>query len=58
MPTDIVMPQMGESIFEGTITKWGMTISVGIIPFYALRSGRAQTFIIYSSPSLPVSTGL
>src|SRR5580693_10264550 len=22
MPTDIVMPQMGESIFEGTITKW------------------------------------
>ena len=22
MPTDMVMPQMGESIFEGTITKW------------------------------------
>jgi len=22
MPTDIVMPQMGESVFEGTITKW------------------------------------
>jgi pyruvate dehydrogenase E2 component (dihydrolipoamide acetyltransferase) len=22
MSTDIVMPQMGESIFEGTITKW------------------------------------
>ncbi|MGH9544700.1 MAG: 2-oxoglutarate dehydrogenase, E2 component, dihydrolipoamide succinyltransferase [Terriglobales bacterium] len=22
MPTDIVMPQMGESIFEGTITRW------------------------------------
>jgi len=22
MPTDIVMPQIGESIFEGTITKW------------------------------------
>ena len=22
MPTDIIMPQMGESIFEGTITKW------------------------------------
>src|SRR5580704_11552579 len=22
MPTDIVMPQMGESIFEGSITKW------------------------------------
>ncbi len=22
MPTNIVMPQMGESIFEGTITKW------------------------------------
>lgn len=22
MPADIVMPQMGESIFEGTITKW------------------------------------
>src|SRR3954466_4062166 len=22
MPTDIVMPQMGESIFEGTIPKW------------------------------------
>ncbi len=22
MATDIVMPQMGESIFEGTITKW------------------------------------
>jgi 2-oxoglutarate dehydrogenase E2 component (dihydrolipoamide succinyltransferase) len=22
MPTEIVMPQMGESIFEGTITKW------------------------------------
>src|SRR6266568_5097978 len=22
MPTDIVMPQMGEFIFEGTITKW------------------------------------
>jgi pyruvate dehydrogenase E2 component (dihydrolipoamide acetyltransferase) len=22
MPTDIVMPQMGESIFEGTLTKW------------------------------------
>ncbi|HEY6266475.1 MAG TPA: 2-oxoglutarate dehydrogenase, E2 component, dihydrolipoamide succinyltransferase [Candidatus Acidoferrum sp.] len=22
MPVDIVMPQMGESIFEGTITKW------------------------------------
>src|SRR5260370_831924 len=22
MPTDVMMPQMGESIFEGTITKW------------------------------------
>ena len=22
MPTDVVMPQMGESIFEGTVTKW------------------------------------
>ena len=22
MPSDVVMPQMGESIFEGTITKW------------------------------------
>src|SRR5271154_736846 len=22
MPTDVVMPQMGESIFEGSITKW------------------------------------
>ncbi|HEY1894669.1 MAG TPA: 2-oxoglutarate dehydrogenase, E2 component, dihydrolipoamide succinyltransferase [Terracidiphilus sp.] len=22
MPTDVVMPQMGESIFEGTITRW------------------------------------
>src|ERR1700758_4830147 len=22
MPTDVVMPQMGESIFEATITKW------------------------------------
>ena len=22
MPTDVLMPQMGESIFEGTVTKW------------------------------------
>src|SRR3569833_1163097 len=22
MPTDVIMPQIGESIFEGTITKW------------------------------------
>ncbi len=22
MPTDVVMPQMGESVFEGTVTKW------------------------------------
>ena len=22
MPTDVIMPQMGESIFEGTLTKW------------------------------------
>src|ERR1700739_1444970 len=22
MPTKVIMPQMGESIFEGTITKW------------------------------------
>ncbi|HEX9689825.1 MAG TPA: biotin/lipoyl-containing protein, partial [Thermoanaerobaculia bacterium] len=22
MPTEIIMPQMGESIAEGTITKW------------------------------------
>src|ERR1039458_9651275 len=22
MPTDVIMPQMGESIIEGTITKW------------------------------------
>src|SRR5271170_1071868 len=22
MPTDVIMPQMGESMFEGTITKW------------------------------------
>ncbi|HTW46443.1 MAG TPA: biotin/lipoyl-containing protein, partial [Acidobacteriaceae bacterium] len=22
MPSDVLMPQMGESIFEGTITKW------------------------------------
>src|SRR6202140_3852784 len=22
MPTDVIMPQMGESVFEGTITKW------------------------------------
>src|SRR6201997_4727069 len=22
MPTDVIMPQMGESIFEGTIPKW------------------------------------
>ena len=32
MPTDIIMPQMGESIFEGTITKWlkaiGDTVSI------------------------------
>ena len=26
MPTDVVMPQMGESIFEGTITKWLKTV--------------------------------
>ena len=26
MPTDVIMPQMGESIFEGTITKWLKTI--------------------------------
>ena len=22
MPTKVLMPQMGESIFEGTVTKW------------------------------------
>ena len=22
MPTDVIMPQMGESVFEGTVTKW------------------------------------
>src|SRR5205823_208703 len=22
MPTDVIMPQMGESIFEGSLTKW------------------------------------
>src|SRR5947209_10175407 len=22
MPTDVILPQMGESIFEGTLTKW------------------------------------
>ncbi|MHB8756088.1 MAG: biotin/lipoyl-containing protein, partial [Candidatus Acidiferrales bacterium] len=22
MATDVIMPQMGESIFEGTVTKW------------------------------------
>src|SRR5438045_4085478 len=22
MPTDVIMPQMGESVFEGTLTKW------------------------------------
>src|SRR5258706_7193164 len=22
MPTDVIMPQMGESTFEGTLTKW------------------------------------
>ena len=22
MPTDVIMPQMGESIVEGTLTKW------------------------------------
>src|SRR5688572_25519930 len=22
MPTDVIMPQMGESILEGTLTKW------------------------------------
>ena len=22
MPTDVLMPQMGESITEGTVTKW------------------------------------
>src|SRR5271154_3581149 len=22
MPTEVIMPQMGESIFEGTITRW------------------------------------
>ena len=22
MPTDVLMPQMGESITEGTLTKW------------------------------------
>ena len=26
MPTDVIMPQMGESIFEGTITKWLKTV--------------------------------
>ena len=26
MPTEVIMPQMGESIFEGTITKWLKTI--------------------------------
>ncbi len=32
MPTEVIMPQMGESIFEGTITKWlkkiGDTVAV------------------------------
>jgi pyruvate dehydrogenase E2 component (dihydrolipoamide acetyltransferase) len=32
MPTEVIMPQMGESIFEGTITKWfkavGDTIAI------------------------------
>ena len=26
MPTEVIMPQMGESIFEGTLTKWLKTI--------------------------------
>jgi pyruvate dehydrogenase E2 component (dihydrolipoamide acetyltransferase) len=37
MPTEVIMPQMGESIFEGTITKWfkavGDTIAVDELLF-------------------------
>ena len=52
MPTDVVMPQMGESIFEGTITKWlkkadspiwGMTTSVGMNPSLRPRGQNLHT---------------
>ena len=45
MPTDVIMPQMGESIVEGTITKWlkqvGESVEGSRRPIHSGASGRA-----------------
>ncbi len=48
MPTNIIMPQMGESVFEGTITKWLKSEGDGIRrdePLFEISTDKVDTEI-------------
>ena len=46
MPTDVIMPQMGESITEGTITKWRRTVGDAVErddPLFDIATDKVDT---------------
>ncbi|HZL70844.1 MAG TPA: biotin/lipoyl-containing protein, partial [Planctomycetota bacterium] len=48
MPTEVKMPQMGESIYEGTVTKWLKKEGEAIKkdePLYELSTDKVDTEI-------------
>src|SRR5271156_3300614 len=45
MATDVIMPQMGESIFEGTITKWLKKPGERVEPLFEISTDKVDAEI-------------
>lgn len=59
MPTNVIMPQMGESIFEGTVTKWLKKLGDTVVrdePLFEISTDKVDAEI--PSPSAGVLTSL
>src|SRR5580704_842698 len=59
MPTNVIMPQMGESIFEGTVTKWLKKLGDTVVrdePLFEISTDKVDAEI--PSPQAGVLTSL
>src|ERR1039458_1840808 len=59
MPTNVIMPQMGESIFEGTVTKWLKKTGDAVLrdePLFEISTDKVDAEI--PSPSAGVLTSV
>src|SRR5262245_2079866 len=59
MPTNVIMPQMGESIFEGTVTKWLKKLGDTVVrdePLFEISTDKVDAEI--PSPSAGVLTSM